>query len=271
LALAGGPELQAYFPINAALSLMTTMENGDTCESAMIGREGMVGIEGLFGTLDITTSCVVQFGGLCWRVPAVQLADARRSESDVRDGLDRYATLRLIQTARLAACNRLHPIGQRLARWILMLHDRIEQHHLPLSQQAIAGALGVHRPTIALELQRLHATGAIRYRSRTVTIVDRPHLERITCECYHELRNASLQMFSRREEGLASSPEARGLVEDRLTMVSHQLCAHLQAVLGWCSLAQQPDAPAGALAAIERNARAQLPLIHGLMASSRSR
>ena len=270
LELAGAQEGHVYFPVTAALSLLSSMLNGDTCEIALVGREGMVGLSGLLGAPDRSTFCTVQVRGTCWRVPAEALRAARQTDGVVADALDRHTTSQLIQVSRLAACNRLHHIGQRLARWLLMLSDRVGHDQLRLSQQAIANSLGVHRPTIALELLRLNERGAIRYRSRIVTILDRARLEGTACECYEGLRRDYALMFQPLAEP-SLPPVLRGLITapgpDALTTVSHQLCAYLQAVLGWCALAQLPDAPSGALAAIERNARAQLPLIQGLMAS----
>jgi CRP-like cAMP-binding protein len=270
LVRAGGDEASAYFPVTAALSLVSSMRNGDSCEISMVGREGMVGLSAVFDAFDVSTACVVQVGGTCWSVPARSLRAARQEGGVAAAAMDRYFTAHLIQVSRLAACNRLHHIGRRLARWLLMLSDRIEREQLHLSQQAIANSLGVHRPTIALELQKLQHTGAIRYRSRIITILDRARLAGAACECYEGLHRAYRQMFQPLADPLAIAAgreaiAARGA--DTLTAVSHQLCSYLQAVLGWCALAQLPDAPSEALAAIERNARAQLPLIQGLIIS----
>jgi CRP-like cAMP-binding protein len=280
LLLPGAAGAHAYFPITAALSLISTMVNGDSCEIALVGSEGMVGLAGVLGAHDNSTSCVVQVGGACWRISANAVSAARQRNTAVRDRLDRYTTARLIQVARLAACNRLHHIGSRLARWLLMLHDRIGRDHLRLSQQSIANSLGVRRPTIALELQRLHHTGAIVYRSRVVKIADRMRLESLACECHQSLHRDYLEMVHAQEQPVMSDPlyDSAGLEgstvdlqreRDLLAVASHELCARLQTILGWCALAKLPNAPTSALDVIERNARAQLPLIKDLMDSPR--
>ena len=300
----GAPEVDVYFPVNAVLSLRQTMSGGASCESALVGREGMVGLTGVLGMSDSPTACVVSIGGTCLRAPATAVRAARDGNATVRAALDRYTTARLIQVAQVAACNRLHPIGRRLARWILMLHDRIDGDHLALSQQNIANALGVHRPTIALELQRLHRAGAIFYRSRIIKIIDRGRLESVACECHAALHREYVSLFHARAEGASKSVEPprgdaaalealrtiagrllvtslqeqsareRAEAADRakdhfLAMVSHELRTPLQAILGWCALAKLPAAPPGAIEVIERNARAQLVVIEDLIDSAR--
>ena len=301
----GMPEVDVYFPISAVLSLTSTMAGGESCEVALVGREGMVGLAGVLAATESPTSCIVQVGGTCLRTSAESVRVARRSHVALHEALDRYTTARLVQMAQVAACNRLHPIGRRLARWLLMLRDRVERDHLRLSQQSIADALGVHRPTIALELQRLHASGAIAYRSRIVKIADRARLESLACECHHALHREYVRLFRPMAEpesaaGAASQESGAAAIEalrtiagrllitslheqaareraeasDRakdhfLAMVSHELRAPLQAILGWCELSKLPNAPPGAMEVIERNARAQLALIEDLIDSAR--
>lgn len=301
----GAPEIDVYFPITAVLSLMSTMASGDSCEIALVGREGMVGLAGVLANSNTpTTSCVVQVGGTCLRASAESIRAARNSNAAVRAMLDHYTTARLIQVAQVAACNRLHSIGGRLARWLLMLHDRVDGDHLALSQQRIADALGVHRPTIAIELQRLHATGAIRYRSRIVKILDRARLEELACECHAALHRGYQQLFrpltglppdaAPDDSGAAAIDALRAITgqllmaslheraareraeaADRakgefLEMVSHELRTPLQAILGWCAVAKLPNPPPGAVDVIERNARVQSALVEDLLDASRT-
>lgn len=303
---AGGPEVEVYFPITAVLSLMSTMASGDSCEVALVGREGMVGLSGVLGGSETVTSCVALVGGSCFRVPAESLRFAAKRDDFVREVLDHYTTARLVQVAQVAACNRLHSVGSRLARWLLMLRDRIDGDHLRLSQQAIADALGVHRPTIALELQRLHGTGAVFYRSRMMKIIDRTKLESLACECHQTLHREYVELFrpmttgahgsaQQKREPASAAVEAlraiagrllvanlqeqaareRAEASDRakdhfLAVVSHELRAPLHAIMGWCALAKHPNPPPEALDIIERNARAQSAMIEDLLEASRS-
>jgi signal transduction histidine kinase len=303
LQAAGDAEVYAFFPTTAVLSLMATMATGASTEIALVGREGMVGLRGVLSATDSTTTCVAQIGGHCFRTTTAALRKARLRSGIVRAVLDRYTTARLVQVAQAAACNRLHLMGSRLARWLLDLHDRVDGDAFKLSQQTIADSLGVHRPTIALELQRLGAAGAIMYRSRTVRVRDRARLEGIACECHGPLHRGYVDLFrplgsvdaagSPAAGGSASleaireiagrllitslrEQEARQLAEDAnqakdafIAMVSHELRAPLQAILGWCALARLPHAPPGAIDVIERNARAQLRLLEDLLDSAR--
>ena len=305
LLTAGAPEVDVYFPITSVLSLMSTMPSGHSCEVAVVGREGMVGLAGVLATADSSSTCVVHVGGTCLRASASAVRAARNSSVAVRETLDRYTTARLIEVAQVAACNRLHPIGPRLARWLLMLHDRIDTNHLRISQQTIASSLGVHRPTVALELQRLHRLGAILYRSRIVRITDRARLESLACECHPALHAEYVRLFRQlpadwRSEEVGADGSGTAAIEalrqiagrllmsslheqaarqradaatrakdDFLALVSHELRTPLQAMLGWCALARLPNPPPGALTAIERNAKAQRVLIEDLLDSVR--
>lgn len=225
-----------------------------------------------------------------------------QQRSEVRQTLDRYTTARLVQVAQVGACNRLHPIGNRLVRWILTLRDRIDRDYIHVSQQSMADALGVHRPTIAVELQRLNKTGAIVYRNRMVRIVDRPRLESFACECHTALHREYVNLFRPLTSPEAVDPAPDGGVaidalrniagrlliaslheqaareraeaadrakDDFLAVVSHELRSPLQAIVGWCALSKLPNPPAGAIEVIERNARAQAALIEDLLDSAR--
>jgi len=301
----GAPEVHAYFPINAVLSLMSTMESGSSSEVALVGREGMVGLFGVLAGSESATSCIVQIGGTCLRTSAAAVRVGRLRSGALRNAIDRYITARLIHVAQVAACGRLHPIGNRLARWLLALHDRVDADRFKLSQQHIADSLGVHRPTIAVELQKLDAIGAIVYRSRTVGIANRLLLESVACECHAALHREYVNLFrpigppparessaaqangvmgievlrsiagrllvtSLREQQARERAEAANEEKDQfLAMISHELRTPLQAILGWCELSRRPGAPPGAIEVIERNARAQLAIINDLLDSSR--
>ena len=297
------PETYAFFPITAVISSVSKMSTGASVEVATVGREGVAGLSDLLGGGNSPTEDIVQVGGTCLRTTTAAIRDARLVFPDLRSALDRYTTVRLIQVAQLAACHRLHPIAARLPRWLLGIHDRANTNVFKLQQQKIADMLGVHRPTIAMELQRLHATGAITYRGRMLTIADRPRLESLACECHAALHREFVSLcapLDRRPELPEHDPGARADVEtlrelagrlllaslhaqeareqaeaanrakdEFLAMVSHELRTPLQAILGWCALAGTHAPPAKALAIIDRNARTQLALINDLLDSAR--
>jgi signal transduction histidine kinase len=297
------PETYAFFPITAVVSIVSKMSTGASVEVATVGREGVAGLSDLLGGCNSPTENVVQVGGSCVRIPTASIRDARHVYPDLRAALDRYTTVRLIQVAQIAACHRLHPIAARLPRWLLGLHNRTNTNVFKLQQQNIADMLGVHRPTIALELQRLHATGAITYRGRMLTIADRPRLESLACECHASLYREFITLcapLDRRPETAESDSAARADIEtlrelagrlllaslqaqeareqaeaanrakdEFLAMVSHELRTPLQAILGWCALANKHAPPEQALKIIDRNARTQLALINDLLDSAR--
>ena len=297
------PETYAFFPITAVVSIVSKMSTGASVEVATVGREGVAGLSDLLGGCNSPTENIVQVGGSGVRIPTASIRDARHVYPDLRAALDRYTTTRLIQVAQIAACHRLHPIAARLPRWLLGIHDRANTNVFRLQQQNIADMLGVHRPTIAIELQRLHATGAITYRGRVLTIADRPRLESLACECHASLHREFVALcapLDRRPEVTEIDPASRADLEtlrelagrlllaslhaqeareqaeaanrakdDFLAMVSHELRTPLQAILGWCALAGAHAPPEQALQIIDRNARTQLALINDLLDSAR--
>ena len=257
----GAAEEYAYFPTTAVVSLLSTTSSGASVEVSMVGREGVAGLSGIFAA-NSPTDNIVQLGGRCMRASTARLRRVRRRNPAVQAIFDRYTTARLIQMARLAACHRLHPIGSRLARWLLGLHDRAERDFFRLSQQRLADLLGAHRPTIALELQKLHAARAIRYSGRQITIADRSGLEGLACECHQTLHREYLNLLHWAPPPAHEEGEAAASTRDEaLTMISHELRTPLQAILGWCAVAAERGATDNALAVIERNARAQLRVI----------
>src|SRR4051794_260984 len=144
----GMPAIHAFFPVTAVVSLVTTMESGASAEIAMIGREGMVGLGDVLGPAESSTSAVVRMPGSAVRVATAALKSARRANAVVGKVLDLYTEAHLIQVAQTAACNRLHSLEQRLARWLLAIHDRVDGDEFVVAQEVIGDMLGVHRPTV---------------------------------------------------------------------------------------------------------------------------
>ena len=203
----GMPALNVYFPVNAVISIVSTMENGASAEVAVVGREGMVGLASVLGTVESPTNAVVQIAGTAIRVSASQLRTERLRRSSIRTLLDRYTEARLIQVAQTAACNRLHSVEARLARWLLAIADRIDGDHFTLPQEFMAQMLGVHRPTVSLTLQGLRDAGVIVYRGRSLIVSDRPGLERRACECHGVLRREFDRLLRSPIEGFETLPE----------------------------------------------------------------
>src|SRR6185295_17517978 len=169
----GAPALFAYFPVSAVISLVSTMENGAAAEVAIVGREGMVGLAGVLGHVESPTTGVVQVPGLAFKTATVVLKRARLRFASVRTVLDRYTRARLIQVGQTAACNRLHSVEARLARWLLAIDERIGNSPFTLPQEFMAQMLGVQRPTVSTTMHRLQDSKIIAYRGRSVVVADR--------------------------------------------------------------------------------------------------
>jgi signal transduction histidine kinase len=176
--------MHAYFPLTAVVSLISTMESGASAEVAVVGREGMLGLAGVLGTVQGATTAVVLVPGLAVRVPLASLRAARAHHVSVRATLDAYTQARYIQVAQTAACNRLHRVEARLARWLLEIRERIDRSDFVVAQEFIAGMLGVQRPTVSSALQILQNHGALTRRGRAIVVTDRGVLARHACECY---------------------------------------------------------------------------------------
>ncbi len=178
-----------YFPCDGAmLSLVVVMENGVTAETAAVGREGALGGIVSQGFVPAFTRAVAQLPGRALRLDAAQLAWAKAHSATLSNLFARYADCLIAQVLQSVACNALHPIEQRAARWLLSTHDRVGNDDLPLTQEFLAEMLGVQRTYVTKVASALQNAGFIRYHRGVVTIVDRPGLEKASCECYGAVR-----------------------------------------------------------------------------------
>ncbi len=185
-----------YFPVTAIVSLLYVMENGASAEIALIGNDGMLGIATVLGGESMSSRAVVQSAGWGFRM---RLAPFRREIG--RGGallhlLLRYTQSLIAQMSQTAVCNRHHSIDQQLCRWLLMSMDRLRTNQLNMTQELIANMLGVRREGVTEGAGKLQAAGAIRYRRGRITVVDRPMLERLVCECYAALTRESDRLLS---------------------------------------------------------------------------
>jgi len=186
----------AYFPETAVLSLIIVMENGGAVEAATVGNEGVVGLSALLGEGAMSTRCLVQIDGDAQRLPMFALAEAVAKSPALDALLRRYAQAFINQLAQSVACNRLHTIDQRCARWLLMTHDRIGGGDaFDLTQEFLSFMLGVRREGVSAASRTLQQLGIIRYRRGHISVLDRPALERASCECYAETRGDYAQLF----------------------------------------------------------------------------
>lgn len=174
-----------YFPGGGFISVVTVLASGDMIEVATIGREGMVGVSAITAGYRETTLTMVQMATeSCVRMPAA----AFRREIDRHGALhaitSRFQQALLGTIMQSTACNAVHRVEQRLARWMLTAHDRVGADRFPLTQEFVAMMLGAARPTVTIVAGTLQRAGLITYKRGTVVIVDRQRLEKASCECY---------------------------------------------------------------------------------------
>jgi CRP-like cAMP-binding protein len=173
-----------YFPTTAIVSLLYVMEDGASAEIAVVGREGMVGVSLFMGGESTTSRAVVQSAGEGFRLRAQQMKDEFNRAGPVLHLLLRYTQALITQMAQTAVCNRHHTLDQQLCRWLLLSLDRLSGNQLVMTQELIANMLGVRREGVTESALKLQKAGLIKYARGHITVLDRPGLEKATCECY---------------------------------------------------------------------------------------
>ena len=192
-----GDEIEfAYFLNSGLASLVVLTRDGRSVEVAIVGKEGVVGTPLAVGLNRDPYRAIIQIPGSGWRVKANVLADALRAAPELRLLLNRYVLIQGSQIAQIAACNRLHEIEQRLARWLLMCQDRVDSDLLPVTHEFLSQMLGTGRPSVSLAAGTLQRAGSIENLRGTVRITNRKHLEDAACECYRAMQhfNGSLRV-----------------------------------------------------------------------------
>lgn len=187
---AGQPIGHVIFPLTGIVSLIVTAEDGDDVEIATIGNEGVAGLGGLLAGDVSFSRQVVQFAGQAVRIAREPFLAAANHNATMRNVLAAHADAFTSQLLQSAACNARHDAEQRLARWILTLADRSGERTLPFTHHHIAEMLGVRRPTVTLTARLMQSAGLIEYRRGMVTLLDRPGLIEVACECYGVIRSS---------------------------------------------------------------------------------
>ncbi len=182
-------EIEAvYFPDSAVISLVASFEDGMQVEVGLVGREGMLGVPLLSGVNTPYIESMVQMPGTALRMNAKDFHLEVEVNAPFRRLLLRYNEALQAQVMQTAACNGLHALERRLARWLLMAHDRASGDELPLTQEFIAMMLGAHRPSVTLSAGALQKIGVIKFASGRITVLDRRGLEAAACECYRAVQ-----------------------------------------------------------------------------------
>jgi CRP-like cAMP-binding protein len=207
------PVRHAVFPLEGAISLVTELAEGNPVEIATIGNEGMTGLSAFLKTDWLPYRAFVQVPGRALRLEARVLAEELERDDGLGDVLKRHTQALLTQVAQTVACNRMHAIEERCARWLLMTDDRVGRAgHFLMTQEFLATMLGVRRATVTVAAGVLQRAGLIRYTRGRISIVDRAGLEAASCECYAAVREELDRLLPeapletpRRERGLAAA------------------------------------------------------------------
>lgn len=178
-----------YFPTTAIISLLYTMENGSSAEMGLTGNDGVVGIALFMGGGTMPNRAVVQSAGAAFKLKAKVLQDEFAKGGKFQYLLLRYTQALITQISQTAVCNRLHSVEQQLCRWLLLSHDRLNTNELIMTQELIAGMLGVRREGVTVAAGRLQDAGAISYVRGHIKILDRQRMEETVCECYRVVKD----------------------------------------------------------------------------------
>lgn len=180
-----------HFPVNAVVSILTSMQDGPGVEIATIGNEGMVGHPLILGsrTMPAREFSQVQVPGEVLTMDAATLQGLIASDGAIREVIQRYVQALFSQVSQQVACNGLHSVEERCSRWLLLTHDRVQSDEFPLTQEFLSQMLGVRRASVTLAAGALQKAGFIEYRRGRLKILDRAGLEQASCECYQVIRD----------------------------------------------------------------------------------
>ena len=179
----GGKPSHVYFPVTSIVSLLYGLENGTSAELAVVGNDGIVGVSLFMGGNSTPSRAVVQSAGRGFRLRASVFMEAFEQSEPVMHLLLRYTQALITQMAQTAVCNRHNSVDQQLCRWLLMRLDRLDTNEVCATQELIANMLGVRREGVTEAALALQKAGLITYARGRITVLDRPGLERRSCEC----------------------------------------------------------------------------------------
>jgi CRP-like cAMP-binding protein len=173
-----------YFPTNAIVSLLYVMEDGSSAEIAVVGNEGALGVSLFMGGETTPSRAIVQSAGKAYRLSGNRLKEEFNRHGEMLHILLRYTQSLITQMAQTAVCNRHHSLDQQLCRWLLLSLDRLSGNQLQMTQELISNMLGVRREGVTAAAGKLQKLGVIQYTRGKITVLDRRHLEKLSCECY---------------------------------------------------------------------------------------
>ncbi len=181
----------AYFPIDCIVSLLYVMKNGESAEIAVVGNEGVVGVALFMGGESTQSRAIVQNAGHAYRLKAQVLKDEFQGGGALARLLLMYASALITQMVQTAACNRHHTVDQQLCRWMLLSLDRLPSTRIHMTEKLIGNMLGLNPAKVMQAASVLQKAGLIRYNAGEITVLDRPGIEKRSCECYAAVKKES--------------------------------------------------------------------------------
>ena len=177
-----------YFPTDSIVSLLFVLKEGASAEIAVVGNDGVIGVALFMGGETTTNRAIVQSGGWAYQLPGARLKDQLARHGELLHVLLRYTQALITQMSQTAVCNRHHSVDQQLCRWLLLSLDRLPSTQLTLTRELVAGMLGMRREGVTEAAGKLQKLGVIRYHRGQITVLDRPQLQQLSCECYAALK-----------------------------------------------------------------------------------
>jgi CRP-like cAMP-binding protein len=187
-----------YFPTDSIVSLLYVLKDGASAEISVVGNDGAIGVALFMGGETTTNRAIVQSAGSAYRLSGARLKEEFERHGEMLHILLRYTQALLTQMAQTAVCNRHHSVDQQLCRWLLLSLDRLSSNKLTMTQELIANMLGVRREGVTDAAGKLQKLGAIEYRRGRITVLDRPQLERLSCECYSVVKTETDRLLPAR-------------------------------------------------------------------------
>jgi CRP-like cAMP-binding protein len=188
-----------YFPTDSIISLLYVLEDGASAEISVVGNEGLIGVALFMGGETTPSRAIVQSAGFAYRLIGQLLKEEFHRNGGMQLLLLRYTQALLTQMAQTAVCNRHHSVDQQLCRWLLLSLDRLTSNKLTMTQELIANMLGVRREGVTDAAGKLQKRGVIQYARGRITVLDRPKLEKLCCECYAVVKKETDRLLPQAE------------------------------------------------------------------------
>jgi len=203
-----------YFPTDSIISLLYVLKDGASAEIAVVGNEGAIGVALFMGGETTTNRAIVQSAGSAYLLTGARLKEEFQRHGELLHILLRYTQALITQMAQTAVCNRHNSVDQQLCRWLLLSLDRLSSPKLTMTQELMANMLGVRREGVTEAAGKLQRLGVITYQRGHITVLDRAHLEQLSCECYAVVKKETDRLLPLRARSNSLQPETSGTSRD---------------------------------------------------------